>query len=153
MRSIIQTVEKAEVFVKGKLISRINSGMVAYIGIVSEDNDLDIDKMANKLIKMRLFQNNNKDFETSLIDNDKEILLISQFTLFADLKKGQRPYFAKAAKSEFAKKIFDSLAEKLAKTYKSERIKLGSFGSLMTIKQKNIGPITIIYDTKNENFI
>ena len=144
MRALIQKVSSAKVEVKNKTISSINDGLLIFIGIYFNDTLNDIDKLYNKILNIRLFEDKN---QFSVLDVQGEILLVSQFTLCADTKRGNRPSFKSAMEPKSAKKMFDFLVNK----FKNSKLKIkeGKFGETMDITLKNNGPMTIFLDTKS----
>ena len=144
MRALIQKVSSAKVEVKNKTISSINDGLLIFIGIYFNDTLNDIEKLYNKILNIRLFEDKN---QFSVLDVQGEILLVSQFTLCADTKRGNRPSFKSAMDPKSAKKMFDCLVNK----FKNSKLKIkeGKFGETMDITLKNNGPMTIFLDTKS----
>ena len=144
MRALIQKVSSAKVEVENKTVSSINNGLLIFIGIYFNDTLNDIDKLYNKILNIRLFENKN---QFSVLDVQGEILLVSQFTLCADTKRGNRPSFKCAMEPRYAKKMFDCLVNK----FKNSKLKIkeGKFGETMNITLKNNGPTTIFLDTKS----
>ena len=151
MRALIQRVKKGSVEVDNRVVSNINQGIVLFIGIENSDDENDINWISQKVSQLRIFDNEKKIMNKSLIDIDGEILIISQFTLHALTKKGNRPSYIKAAKSEYAINIYNDflkeISKKLSKTPKS-----GIFGADMLVKIENDGPVTIFMDSKNKSF-
>ena len=148
MRSLIQRVTSASVQVEDKIISEIGSGLVVLLGITHNDSLDDSNYLINKILNLRIFGDENSDnFELSLLDTNKEILIISQFTLYADTKKGRRPSFIESAKSDVAKKIYDEFIS-LIKTQTEINVKTGIFGAKMLVNINNDGPVTISMDSR-----
>lgn len=151
MRALIQRVKKGSVEVDNRVVSNINQGIVLFIGIENSDDENDINWISQKVSQLRIFDDEKKIMNKSLIDIDGEILIISQFTLHALTKKGNRPSYIKAAKSEYAINIYNDflkeISKKLSKTPKS-----GIFGADMLVKIENDGPVTIFMDSKNKSF-
>ena len=148
MRSLIQRVTSASVQVEDKIISEIGSGLVVLLGITHNDSVDDSNYLINKILNLRIFGDNNSDnFELSLLDTNKDILIISQFTLYADTKKGRRPSFIESAKSDVAKKIYDEFIS-LIKTQTEINVKTGIFGAKMLVNINNDGPVTISMDSR-----
>ncbi|KAA1293107.1 MAG: D-tyrosyl-tRNA(Tyr) deacylase [SAR202 cluster bacterium] len=148
MRSLIQRVTSASVQVEDKIISEIGSGLVVLLGITHNDSVDDSNYLINKILNLRIFGDENSDnFELSLLDTNKEILIISQFTLYADTKKGRRPSFIESAKSDVAKKIYDEFIS-LIKTQTEINVKTGIFGAKMLVNINNDGPVTISMDSR-----
>ena len=148
MRSLIQRVTSASVQVENKIISEIGSGLVVLLGITHNDSANDSNYLINKILNLRIFGDDNTDnFELSLLDTNKDILIISQFTLYADTKKGRRPSFIESAKSDVAKKIYDEFIT-LIKAQTEINIKTGIFGAKMLVNINNDGPVTISMDSR-----
>ena len=148
MRSLIQRVTSASVQVENKIISEIGSGLVVLLGITHNDSANDSNYLINKILNLRIFGDDNSDnFELSLLDTNKDILIISQFTLYADTKKGRRPSFIESAKSDVAKKIYDEFIT-LIKEQTEINVKTGIFGAKMLVNINNDGPVTISMDSR-----
>jgi len=146
MKAVIQKSGNAKVEVDGKITGEIQKGLVILIGITNDDTEKDIDFMVDKITNLRLFEEGEKFFEKSVLDKTKEVLIISQFTLYASCKKGRRPDFINAAKGDFAEPMYNKLVDKLrANGIKTET---GVFGAMMNVSLTNEGPITIILDSK-----
>tara|TARA_Y100001970_G_scaffold32477_1_gene40328 strand:+ start:1553 stop:1987 length:435 start_codon:yes stop_codon:yes gene_type:complete len=143
LKALIQRVDSAKVKISNKTISSINSGLLIFIGIYFNDTSDDINKLYNKIINLRIFEENNK---FSIRDIAGEILLVSQFTLCANTKKGNRPSFKDAMEPEKAEIIFNTIVDK----FKESKLKIqtGQFGAFMDVSLKNKGPMTIMLDTK-----
>jgi len=142
MKAVIQKVSSAETIVDGELVSSIKKGIVIFLGIAIDDDESDIDWLINKIIKLRIFNT----FDNNINDVKGEVLLISQFTLQANVLKGNRPSFIKAAKSDLAKTMYDKFLKQLNENLNTE-LKSGVFGADMLINLSNDGPVTIIYDS------
>ena len=142
MKAVIQKVSSAETIVDGELVSSIKKGVVIFLGIAIDDDESDIDWLINKITKLRIFNT----FDNNINDVKGEVLLISQFTLQANVLKGNRPSFIKAAKSELAKTMYDKFLDRLNEKLYTD-LKSGIFGADMLINLSNDGPVTIIYDS------
>ena len=142
MKAVIQKVSSADTIVDGELVSSIKKGIVIFLGIAIYDVDNDIDWLINKITKLRIFNT----FDNNINDVKGEVLLVSQFTLQANILKGNRPSFIKAAKSELAKTMYDKFLKQLNENLYTE-LKSGVFGADMLINLSNDGPVTIIYDS------
>ena len=149
MRAIIQRVKKASVEVDNSIVSSINEGLVVLLGIENEDNENDIDWISSKITGLRIFNDHNKVMNNSVIDVNGEIIVVSQFTLHASTKKGNRPSYIKAAKSEFALKLYEKFLIYIQKKI-NNKLKSGIFGAEMLVKIENDGPVTIFIDSKNK---
>ncbi|MBC7868252.1 MAG: D-tyrosyl-tRNA(Tyr) deacylase [Gloeobacteraceae cyanobacterium ES-bin-316] len=148
MRVVIQRVLAASVIIDENLKASIKNGLLVFAGIEEVDNDTDIDWLANKIINLRVFDDENKVPNVSLKENGGDILLISQFTLQASTKKGNRPSYIKAAKPATAQPLYESLIEKL-EAILDKKIFTGTFGADMQVSLVNDGPVTICIDSKN----
>lgn len=146
MKFVIQRVTKASVTIDGKLIGSIDKGFLVLIGICSEDTKEIADKMVDKMIKLRIFDDSEGKTNLSLNDVGGSLLLVSQFTLYADCKKGNRPSFLKAENPEFANNMYEYIIEK-AKTYENMKVERGEFGGDMKVELLNDGPFTIILES------
>jgi len=150
MRAVIQRVLSASVIIEKNVYSQINNGLLVLLGISPEDTDNDIEWLTNKIINLRIFNDSNNLMNLSLIDITGEILIVSQFTLHAYTKKGNRPSYTKAAKPEIAIPLYNKFVEYCQSILK-ENVKTGLFGAMMQINLINDGPVTIIIDTKNKD--
>ena len=152
MRFLIQKVSSAEVSVEKNIIGKIEDGLCVFVGYKNNDTIEDINYLVNKLVNMRIFPNENKTkyFDKSILETKYKILLISQFTLYADNKKGRRPSFLLAAKSEIAKNLYKTTIE-LMRSYNIP-LETGKFQAMMEIKLVNIGPTTIMIDSDDKNY-
>ena len=151
MKLVIQRVIESNLTIDKKIYSSIGYGMVIFIGISANDNESVLNKIASKVSKLRIFNDEFGKMNKNINDINGEILLVSQFTLYADTKKGNRPSFIMAAKPENAIKIYNSFIKEL-QTHTKTKIKTGKFGSDMKINLINDGPVTIILENnKNGN--
>lgn len=148
MRAVIQRVTQARVDVEGREVGSIGKGLLVLIGIEDADTDTDIDWLCGKISRLRIFNDDNGVMNLSVTDVDGEIMLVSQFTLHASTKKGNRPTYIKASKSDIAQPMFDRLVIKM-EGETGKKIKTGQFGADMQVSLINDGPVTIIIDTKN----
>ena len=147
MIALIQKVSTANVSVQSKKIAETKKGLLVFLGIYKNDDTDDIFKVSKKILNLRIFNNNRKKAQLSITDIAGEILLISQFTLCADVKKGNRPSFSKAMHSTNALTYFNLVHQELNKSVITKK---GIFGEDMKVSLINEGPITIIVNTKNE---
>jgi len=145
MRAVIQRSLQAKVEVDGEIKGEIQKGLVVFLGITHNDTEKDIDYLVEKIINLRLIEENKQEFEKSLLDTNEEMLIISQFTLYANCKKGRRPDFIKAAKSDIAKPLYEKFIEKIR--MKGIKTAEGIFGAMMNITLTNYGPVTIILES------
>lgn len=149
MKIVLQRVSEAQVKVNNKLVGEINKGLVLLIGIHEEDNKEDINWIIHKILNQRIFSDENGKMNLSIKDIKGEILCISQFTLLADYKKGNRPSFIKAMKPEYAIPLFDYFLNEIKKS--TLKIESGIFGADMKVSLINDGPVTIVLDSKTKN--
>ena len=149
MRFVIQRVQYASVTVDNNVIGKINNGFMVLIGVENADTKEIADKMVSKLVNMRIFQDENDKMNLSLLDIQGEVLLISQFTLYGDARKGRRPNFMNALGGEEAKKFYDKFIEMMKET--GLKVQTGIFGADMKVDIKNDGPVTILLDS-SRNF-
>lgn len=149
MRAVLQRVSEASCKVDGKITGEIASGFLVLIGIEEADTAEDLTWLANKIVGMRVFSDENGLMNKTLADVDGNILLISQFTLFAQTKKGNRPSFIRAAKPAKAIPLYEQMINVL-ETLTGKKIAAGIFGADMKISLLNDGPVTIIMDTKDK---
>ncbi len=149
MRAVIQRVLSGGVSVNGGEKKSIGQGLVVLLGVAGDDSDADVSYLAKKIANLRIFSDKDDRMNLSVCDMNGEIVVISQFTLFAKTKKGNRPWFDTAAKPEFAIPLYEkflvSLSEQIGKPVVS-----GEFGASMLVDIQNDGPVTIIIDTKTE---
>ena len=149
MRVVIQRVTFAKVEVEKKVVSEIEKGMMILVGFENEDTNEDLTWMANKITALRIFDDEAGVMNKSIIDADGDILCISQFTLHALTKKGNRPSYIKAAKGEIAEPLYQDFCNKLKNNLNKE-IQKGIFGADMKVSLLNDGPVTICIDSKNK---
>ena len=149
MRTVIQRVASASVTIENKVKSAIENGLLIFVGIENMDDENDIEWLSNKIINLRIFDDENKILNVSLKEINGDILLISQFTLHASTKKGNRPSYIRASKPEVAIALYEKLILQLEKDL-GKNILTGTFGADMKVNLLNDGPITILIDTKNK---
>ncbi len=151
MRVVIQRVKEASVTVEEKKISAIETGLLVLVGIESEDTEEDISYLAKKIAQLRVFDDENGVMNLSVRDIGGDVIVVSQFTLQASTKKGNRPSYIRAARPEFSipmyEKFVDSMEEILGK-----KVGTGKFGAMMEVSLVNDGPVTIIIDSKQKDF-
>ncbi len=149
MKTVIQRVSRASVGIDNTTKSAINAGLLVFIGIEDADNDEDIKWLSNKIVNLRIFDDENKVPNISVKDINGDILLVSQFTLHASAKKGNRPTYLKASKAEIAIPVYEKMIVQLENDL-DKKIFTGEFGADMKVELINDGPITILIDTKNK---
>lgn len=148
MRVVLQRVSKAKVVANGVESGAINKGFLLLVGVEEADTSEDVDYLTRKISNMRIFEDEAGKMNLSLKEVDGEILSISQFTLHADTKKGNRPSFVKAAKPDFANQLYEELNSKLRQ--EGFNVEVGVFGADMDVSLVNDGPVTILVDSKNK---
>ena len=147
MKVVIQRVSDASVTIDNKVYNSINNGFMVLVGFTEGDNSLDIDYIVKKIVNLRIFDDENGVMNKSILDTNGTILSISQFTLYANTKKGNRPSYIDALKGELSTKLYDEFNEKLNEIVPT---KTGIFGADMKVELVNDGPITIIIDSKDK---
>jgi len=150
MRAVIQRVSEASVSIDGKEKAAIRNGLLVLIGIEEADTRTDIEWLSGKIVRLRIFSDENQLMNLSVQDVKGEILVISQFTLFADAKKGNRPSYIRAARPEIAIPLYNKFLDQLNKDLMAP-VYSGEFGADMKVKLINDGPVTILIDTKNKD--
>lgn len=148
MKVVIQRVVQSSVTIDGKQKSSINIGLLVLAGIEDSDNEEDIKWLSNKIVNLRIFDDENKIPNISVKDIGGDILLVSQFTLHASTKKGNRPSYLKASKAEIAIPLYEKMIQQLEKDLE-KKIFTGTFGADMKVSLVNDGPVTIVIDSKN----
>lgn len=148
MKVVIQRVSEAHVKVNGKIVGEVNDGLMLLIGIDDEDTEADADWLIQKILNLRIFPDEEGKLNLSVSDVKGEILCISQFTLIADYKKGNRPSFIKAAKPDKAIPLFEYFKKEIAQSHLN--IEAGIFGADMKVSLVNDGPVTIVMDSKTK---
>ena len=149
MKAVIQRVSKASVTVEGKLISKIQAGLLILLGIENDDNKDDIKWLSRKITNLRIFNDQAGVMNTSLLESNGDAMVVSQFTLQASTKKGNRPSYLKAAKHEISIPLYEKFVQQLQIDL-GKPVGTGMFGANMKVDLLNDGPVTIILDTKNK---
>jgi D-tyrosyl-tRNA(Tyr) deacylase len=149
MIAVIQRVSQSSVKIDGKIKAEIGNGLMILLGIEDADGQEDIEWLSKKIVNLRIFPDENGVMNRSILDHNGEILLISQFTLHASTKKGNRPSYIKAAKPEVAIPIYQKMIEALESEL-GKPIGTGEFGADMKVSLINDGPVTLVMDTKNK---
>ncbi len=149
MRAVIQRVTKASVTINNRVRSEIGTGLLVLVGIEDTDDDTDIEWLCGKIVQLRIFNDSNEVMNLSVLDVDGNILVISQFTLHAKTKKGNRPSYIRAAHSDIAIPLYNRFVSGLTQLLGKE-VGTGEFGAMMQVESVNDGPVTIIIDTKNK---
>jgi D-tyrosyl-tRNA(Tyr) deacylase len=146
MRAVIQRVKQAKVSVEGKVIGEIKQGLVCFVGVGKEDQEADADYLAAKIPQLRIFEDAEGKFNRTLLDIKGEILVVSQFTLFGDCRRGRRPSFSDAAEPVQARELYQRFITKLTET--GIRVAQGEFQAHMEVELINDGPVTLLLDSK-----
>lgn len=149
MRALVQRVSEGWVKIESESYFReIGKGMVILLGVHNSDTEKEIDFVADKCSNLRIFEDSQNKMNLSLKDIDGEVLVISQFTLYGDARKGNRPSFTEAAQPEYANKLYELFLEKMRKNLGEKKVESGLFGAMMQIKIMNEGPVTILVESK-----
>ncbi len=148
MRAVVQRVKNARVEVKDRIVGEIGPGLLVFLGVGKEDSEKDCEYLANKIAHLRIFSDEQNLMNLSLIDSGGEVLVVSQFTLWGDCRKGRRPSFVQAAEPEKAKFFY----EQFMKALRSHGLKVsgGEFQAMMEVHLLNDGPVTLILDSKKD---
>lgn len=149
MRAVIQRVSSASVTIDNKVKSKIDLGLMILLGIEAADTSEDIEWLSGKITRLRIFGDKNGAMNLSLEDVDGDAIVVSQFTLHANIKKGNRPSFIKAAKPEIAVPLYEQFMDQLESDL-GKKIRTGEFGADMKVELVNDGPVTIVIDSKNK---
>ncbi|GAA0188290.1 D-aminoacyl-tRNA deacylase [Fulvivirga kasyanovii] len=149
MIAVIQRVSESSVKINGEIKGEIGKGLLVLLGIEDEDGEEDIQWLTRKIVNMRIFEDENEVMNRSLLDEDGDLLLISQFTLHASTKKGNRPSYIKAAKPDIAIPLYEKFIQQMEQEA-GKPIATGEFGADMKVSLVNDGPVTIIVDTKDK---
>ncbi len=148
MRAVVQRVKRAEVKADGQTTGKIGHGLIVYLGISDQDTQRDIEYIVDKVINLRIFEDHQNKLNLSTLDIDGEILLISQFTLYGDCRRGRRPSFTQAAPPDRAKILYEQTIQRFKD--KKVRIETGKFQAMMEINSVNYGPVTILLDSNKQ---
>ena len=146
MRAVVQRVTQAKVEVDGKVTGEIKKGFLVLVGFTHGDTEADCIRVAKKISGLRIFSDENDKINLSLKDVEGDILCVSQFTLYADCKKGNRPSFVKAGAPDFAEEMYEYFKAKCVETF--GKVECGSFGADMKVELENDGPFTILWDSE-----
>jgi D-aminoacyl-tRNA deacylase len=149
MRAVIQRVKRASVEAEQKIVSEIDQGLLVFVGIASADIHEDVVWLASKIVRLRIFQDENGSMNRSLQDIAGDLLVVSQFTLLASTRKGNRPSFISAAAPELARQLYEEFCQQL-ETVSARPVRRGIFGAQMKIDLINDGPVTICIDTRRK---
>jgi D-tyrosyl-tRNA(Tyr) deacylase len=149
MRVVIQRVSEASVFINRTVKAEIKKGLLIFLGIEEADTNEDIEWLSGKISRLRIFNDNNGVMNKSIIDTGDEVIVVSQFTLHASTKKGNRPSYLRSAKPEIAIPLYEKFKKQLQKEI-NKKVQSGEFGAMMQVALINDGPVTIFFDTKNK---
>lgn len=149
MRTVIQRVSKASVKINGKTKSEIGNGLLILLGVCNDDTEEDINWLVRKIKGLRIFDDEEGVMNRSVMDTDGDILVVSQFTLYASYKKGNRPSWIRAAGHDISIPLYESFCRKLSEEI-GKPVGTGEFGAYMKVELENDGPVTICMDTKNK---
>ena len=149
MKAVIQRVSSASVTIQNQVVANIQKGLLVLVGFENADTNEDLDWMTSKIANLRIFDDENLVMNLSLKDVDGEMIIVSQFTLQASTKKGNRPSYIRAAKSEVAIPLYESFIQKMESEL-GEKVQTGQFGTDMKVALLNDGPVTLLIDTKNK---
>ncbi len=149
MKAVLQRVSKASVTIEGDKVADIKAGLLILVGIEDADTQEDIDWLAAKIVKLRIFSDTDGLMNLSVQDIDGDVIVVSQFTLHAATKKGNRPSYIRAAKPDVAIPLYESFVNQMEKEL-GKKVQTGEFGADMKVALLNDGPVTIIIDTKNK---
>lgn len=151
MRIVLQRVKEASVAIEGSIKSNINVGLLLLLGVEAEDTQEDIDWLCKKVLGMRIFSDEDGKMNRSIVDVNGDIIVVSQFTLHANIKKGTRPSFIRAARPELAIPLYEKFVQQLEQQL-GKPVGTGAFGADMKVSLLNDGPVTIIMDSKNRSY-
>lgn len=146
MRAVVQRVLSSSVSIEGKTVGEIGKGLNVLLGISRDDNEEDIKYLKEKILNLRIFEDENGKMNKSLLDVNGELLIVSQFTLYGDCRKGRRPSFIEALSGEEAKKLYDNFVKECTDVL--GKVSTGVFGADMCVNIKNDGPVTLLLDSK-----
>lgn len=149
MRAVVQRVKEAKVEVDGEIVGSIAGGLLVFLGVGEEDEEKDLDYMVDKVLGLRIFQDENDKMNLSLLDVGGELLVVSQFTLYGDARKGKRPSFTASARPEKGESYYEEFIQRARE--KGVKVETGVFGAHMHVDLINDGPVTILLDSK-KNF-
>ena len=148
MKALLQRVSEASVRVAGEVVGRIGRGLVVFVGVANEDTEKDVQYLVQKTVNLRIFADEEGKFNLSVLDTNGELLLVSQFTLLADTRKGRRPSFVEAASPIRAEELFNHFVEQASAT--GLKVETGRFQQYMQVEIHNDGPVTILLDSREK---
>ena len=150
MRAVVQRVKESSVSINGMKHSEIKTGLLVLLGISVNDSEKDLEYILDKIINLRVFCDNEGKMNNDITTINGEFLIVSQFTLYGDARKGRRPSYINAEKGEKAEEIYNGFIDQLNKKYFAEKVKSGQFGAMMQISLINDGPVTILLDSEKK---
>jgi D-aminoacyl-tRNA deacylase len=151
MRALIQRVSSASVTVEGKVIVEIGKGMLIFLGVGANDDEPDASYLAEKCVKLRIFEDSDAKMNLSVADVNGNVLVVSQFTLYADTQQGNRPSFTEAARPDKGESLYNFFVEQMKTLLGQHRVATGVFRAMMDVKLINDGPVTIMIESKQNN--
>ncbi|OAS84965.1 MULTISPECIES: D-aminoacyl-tRNA deacylase [Metabacillus] len=146
MKVVIQRAKEAKVTVDNKVVGQIDEGVMVLVGITHDDSEADAEYLAEKIVNLRIFEDEAGKMNHSLLDVNGQVLSVSQFTLYGDCRKGRRPNYMNAAKPDYANEIYEIFNTKLRE--KGLHVETGIFGAMMDVQFTNVGPVTLIVESK-----
>lgn len=149
MRAVIQRVKSASVSIEGREVSSIGEGLLVLLGVCEDDTEADVDWLVRKIVALRIFDDENQVMNHSVMDICGEAMVVSQFTLFASYKKGNRPSWIRAAKHDISIPLYETFCQRMSDEM-GKKVATGVFGAYMDVSLVNDGPVTICMDTKNK---
>lgn len=147
MKALVQRVSRAKVTVKGRVVGKIEKGLLVFLGVSESDDKEEITYISDKIINLRLFEDENEKMNLSLLDTKNQILVVSQFTLYGNCEKGRRPSFTEAANPLKAEQIYDEFIKYISIRYEID-VQSGEFGAMMDVELINSGPVTFLLESR-----
>lgn len=147
MRAVVQRVKRAEVLVDGQVTGKIDKGLLVFLGVGQDDDQKDLEYLADKVVNLRIIEDSEDKMNLSVIDVGGQVLVVSQFTLYGDCRKGKRPSYSSAARPEEAEKFYNKFIEYIRDKY-NIKVETGVFQAMMDVNLTNDGPVTLLIDSK-----
>jgi D-aminoacyl-tRNA deacylase len=148
MRALLQRIKECGIEIDGKAYSSIPGGLLIFLGVGKDDAEADADSLAERCSSLRIFNDSAGKMNLSVIENRGSVMIVSQFTLYADTRKGNRPGYSNAAPSQIAEKCYDRFCDRMRLLMGIERVSTGKFGAMMDVKLVNDGPVTVMLESK-----